>query len=105
MFVCYSDVVYHAHSFSLPPINDTYMYMYNKIHFIFHSTEGSDFVGLHTEVYLNAATTTICIPITIIEDTALEETESFIFTLNTLEPRVRIVSDSVMISILDNDCE
>ena len=71
----------------------------------FHSTEGSDFVGLHTEVYLNATITTTCITITIIEDITLEETESFLVTLNTSEPRIKITTDSVNINILDNDCE
>ena len=44
-----------------------------------------------------------CVIITILEDFAIEEIESFLLVMTTLDPDVILTANSTLITIMDND--
>lgn len=67
---------------------------------------GSDYTNFSsTQIFTSGSAngTSKCVDITIIDDFALEEDQTFIVTLTTLEPHVILVVNETTITITDND--
>ena len=69
------------------------------------SAAGMDFNTTSAVLIFNASISHQCESVTILNDTILENNETFFVQLETIDPAVNISLGSVPVTILDDDCE
>ncbi len=68
--------------------------------------DGFDYVGMSPFIIFSSGLTdddTKCVDISILDDDALEENQTFNMTLTTSDPDVMLGTDLTTIAIMDND--
>ena len=70
------------------------------------STDGSDYNDpVANTVTFESGVTRATYPVPIVDDSNIENTETFTASLSTTEANVNIVEDTATVTILDNDSE
>jgi len=67
--------------------------------------DGDDFIGGSFSRFVDTSSSMVCINTSIIDDTVVEEVESFTVSVSTTDTAVTISPSSATVIIIDNDGE